>query len=346
MFDTVRTVRAITHRRWFVALGRSTLLVVALGGTAFAHPLFGRPQQALAQEEDPARVLARDQFSEGVTLMSAENWAGALGKFKAAGRYKMSAQVAFNIAECERNLGQFVAALGNYRLAVSKADVAGAEDVRDLAPKRIEELTPKIPKLSVKRKEGSAEGKLFVDGLELPSSSEGAALQIDPGEHTVTAVRGDVTLVTEKVTLAPGETRELEILVPDSAVAIQGPAGSSGVSVPGAILVGVGAASVVVGAVSIGVRQVAIADLEEACGDDAACPPDAEAAYDRGRLATGLAGVFFPLGAVSIVVGSILLATHGPSEEEAEASSGPTLTGVGFLGPDGTAPGLVFTGAF
>lgn len=298
-----------------------------------------------AQEEDPARQLARDQFSEGLTLMAAEDWASALAKFKAAGRYKMSAQVAFNIAECERNLGKLVSALGNYRMAASKADVAGAEDVRDLAPKRIDELTPKIPKLSVKRKEGSASGTLFIDGQELSQSSEGSALQVDPGEHVITAVRGDATLATEKAVLAPGETREIEILIPESGGSeTLVPGESAGVSVPGAILVGVGVASVIVGAVSIGVRQVAIADLEEACGEDTVCPPDAEETYDRGRLATGLAEVFFPVGAVSIVVGSILLATHGPSDEE--EARGPVLTGFGFLGPDGTLPGVVVTGAF
>ena len=322
-----------------MVLGRAVVLFVALGAC---------PAVASAEEEDPARVLARDQFSEGVTLMAAEDWAGALGKFKAAGRYKMSAQVAFNIAECERNLGKFVSALGNYRLAISKADVAGAETVRDVAPTRIEELTPKIPKLSVKRAEGSAAGTLHLDGQEIAQAREGEALQIDPGEHTVTAVRDGATLITEKFVLKQGETRELAILIPEATVSAPGTQEGSGVSVPGAVLVGVGAASLVVGAVGLGVRQVAIGELEEACGEDTSCPPAAEDAYDRGRLGTGLAEIFLPLGAVSIVVGSVLLATSGggtASPDEKNVGSA-ALTGVGFLGPDGTMPGLVLRGRF
>jgi hypothetical protein len=318
----------------------------------FVIALLLAPTPLLAQTgetkpaEDPALIAARDQFIEGVSLMAAEDWANALTRFKAAGRFKMSAQVAFNIAECESKLGRLVAALGNYRLALSKADTAGAETVKDLAPKRINELTAQIPKLTVKKAgEGSATARALLDGQELATTSQ--AVPVDPGEHVVTLVVNDKTVATERVTLKQGETRELTIAVPENVESDGTPQTptSSGVSVPGIVLISFGAASMIGGGVSIGVRQAAISELDDLCGPDNACPADAEATYDRGRLATGFAEVLIPLGAVSVVVGSILVATSGPSAPE-EAPSSARLEGVSLVSADGTGPGLSLWGAF
>lgn len=320
----------------------------------FAIALMLAPSSSFAQAgetkpaEDPALIAARDQFIEGVSLMAAEDWANALTRFKAAGRFKMSAQVAFNIAECESKLGRLVAALGNYRLALSKADTAGAETVKDLAPKRINELTALIPKLTVKKSgEGSATARALLDGQELASTSQ--AVPVDPGEHVVTLVVNEKTVATERVTLKQGETRELTIAVPEGAASGEGKPvapSSSGVSVPGIVLISFGAASLIGGGVSIGVRQAAISELDELCGPDSSCPADAEATYDRGRLATGFAEVLFPLGAVSVVVGSILVATTGGSPDAAEAGNSARVEGVSFVAADGTGPGLALWGVF
>src|SRR5689334_6741083 len=98
-------------------------------------PLVLAPRTALAQQqEDPAVLKARENFREGVALMAAQDWASALAKFKSVGQVKMNAQVAFNIAECERELGKLVSALGNYRLAMAKAQEGGAEKVAEAAP--------------------------------------------------------------------------------------------------------------------------------------------------------------------------------------------------------------------
>jgi hypothetical protein len=304
------------------------------------------PRSALAQDakEDPALIAARDAFSEGVSLMAGRDYRGALAKFKVAGRYKLSAQVAFNVAECEVELGRLVSALGNYRLALSKADAPGAETIAELAPKRIEALSKRIPSLTIERK-GDASARLSLDGQEVPQL--GTAFPADPGEHVLLALSGDKTVATEKFTLAEAEKRVVSIDVPaptpDESPKVDPSDAGPGVSVPGVVLVALGGASIVVGGVSIALRQVAIGELEDACGGDSTCPPDAESSYDRGRVATGLAQVFFPVGAVSVVVGAILLATHGPSEAPA---SGATLTGFGLASPDGRGPGLSFTGSF
>jgi hypothetical protein len=307
------------------------------------------PCPAFAQEatEDPALIAARDAFTEGVSLMAARDFRGALAKFKAAGRYKMSAQVAFNVAECEVELGKLVSALGNYRLALSKADAPGTEKIAELAPTRIEALSKRIPSLTVERK-GDSSARLTLDGQDVPQL--GTAFPADPGEHVLVALSGDKPVATEKFTLAEAEKRVVSIDVPtptSSDVPPVNTSDTSSVSVPGVVLLTVGGASVVVGGIAIALRQVAIGELEEACGGDSSCPPEAESSYDRGRLATGLAQVFFPVGAVSIVIGAVLMATHGPSEAPPSSNSGgAAITGFSVTSPDGRGPGVGLVGAF
>src|SRR5258708_5536523 len=94
------------------------------------------PSLAARADEDPV-ARAREEFTEGVSLMAANDWAGALKKFKDVGRVKMNANVAFNMAECEDHLGLLVQALGDYRLASAKAQDGSAAKVAEQVDARI-----------------------------------------------------------------------------------------------------------------------------------------------------------------------------------------------------------------
>ncbi len=307
---------------------RITTLVVclALGSAAL-------PSVALAQDAPPAAgsdvERARELFREGVALMAAENYAGALAKFKEVGRSRMNAQVAFNIAECEEKLGKVVAALGNYRLALAKSQEPGANAaaVAENAPGRIEALEARVAKLTVFRKEEKPNptAKIELDGVELASAQIGTAIPADPGRRTLRVVTGDRALVTRTVDLKDGEalTVTLEIPAPVEGAAIDpGPLPQSGVSIPGVVLTVVGGGMLVAGGVFLGLRQAAISDLDEQCGGDRSCPASAEETYDQGRLYTGLAEGFIPAGVAAATVGIVLLAlqANAASEERAETA--------------------------
>lgn len=317
-------------------------------------PSLAQPAPASPADEDPAVVKAREQFREGVALMAAQDWANALTKFKAVGRVKMNAQVAFNIAECERELGKLVSALGNYRLALGKAQEPnaglGADKIAEVTPGRIADLEPRIAKLKVIRKESeppNPQATIELDGSELAQAQLEAAIPVDPGERTLRVLVNGKPAKLQKLRLEQGEAKEVVVEIPAPEVA--GPSGPSatpsagGPSIPGIVLVSFGAASLVAGGVFIGLRQQAIGELDDLCGGDESCPPSAEDTYDRGRLMTGLAEVFVPVGVVSAVVGSVLLATmSGSSKPAAEASP------VSFLltSPDGQGPGFGVAGSF
>jgi hypothetical protein len=321
--------------RTFAALAIAA--ACSLPGRAWAQPA-APPADA---PKDAAREQALVEFREGVALMAAENWAAALVKLKSAGRFAMSAQVAFNIAECEQKLGKLVSALGNYRLAMAKAQASNVENVLKAAPPQIEDLEKRIAKLTVIRKEETVNPKATIDldGVELGSTQIGTAFRTDPGDHTLRVLVDGKAAKTERIKLADGEVKEvtIEIPAPSAGTVDVGPPPDepAGPSIPGIVLVSVGGAALIAGGVFIGLRQVAISDLDEQCGGDESCPPSAEETYDRGRLMTGLAEVFIPVGVAAGVTGAVLLATmSGSSKKSGDVEA------LSLLSPDGTGPGF------
>lgn len=307
------------------SLGRSLgTLALALSVAVAASA----PSTARA-DDSPEVVQARQDFREGVSLMAAEDWAGALAKFQKVARVKVNAPVAFNMAECEERLGKWVAALGDYRLAAAKAADGSAPEVAAHVDERIANLEKKLPHLSLKRNEPTPNPKahLELDGVEVQPTQLGKPMAADPGEHVVTVVVAGKTVATKKVTLAEAANEFVEVLVPAPTEPAGGgpdvppPPPASGPSVPGIVLVSLGAASSVVGLVFVGLRQKAIGDLDELCGGDATCPKSAESTYDDGRTFTGVAEVTIPVGVVALTTGIILVATKKKSANATPTTS-------------------------
>jgi hypothetical protein len=271
-----------------------------------------------ARAEDPPEVVqARQDFREGVSLMAAEDWAGALAKFQRVARVKVNAQVAFNMAECEEHLGKWVSALGNYRLASAKAADGSAPEVASHVDERIASLEKRIPHLAIKKKEPTPNPKAHVelDGVEVQPTQLDKPMSVDPGDRVVTVVVAGKTVGTKKVTLAEGKSESVEMVIPAPIETSGGGGGEpgtarpSGPSVPGIVLSTIGAATTVVGLVFIGLRQKAIGDLDTLCGGDNSCPPSAQSTYDEGRTFTGVAEITIPVGVVALTTGIVLIAT-------------------------------------
>lgn len=302
-----------------------------------------------AAQPDPAAAKAREEFREGLALMAAEDHAGALAKFKAVAEYKQTAQVVFNIAECEERLGMLVRALGNYRLALGKAQDGSAPQVAELAPKRLAAIEPRIGKLSLRLVEpvSNPAARIELDGVEVARTRVDKPLLVDPGERVLRVLVGARVERTERVTVAEGEAKSIELRIPEPIVGDEGARASdaSGPSVPGiALLVG-GGLSLAVGAVFIGLRQSALGELDELCGGDDTCPPSAEPTADRGRTFTGVAQIAIPVGVVAAAVGIVLIATGGgdePASTDAGASAW-TSPSLHFAAPGTDGPGASLT---
>nr|AYM54061.1 hypothetical protein [Byssovorax cruenta] len=305
---------------------RSRRRRVALSAAAVALSLLtGAGAGAQTKEElDRARTL----FKEGVALSAANNCAAALTKFYAVANVKMTAQVAFNIGECEERVGKLVSALGNYRVAASMAQGdPKAKDVASRVGARIEALEARVPKLTVKRGRGAETASIELDGSELGAAQLGAEVPVDPGAHTVVARVEGKELLRETVTLAEGEAKPFDVDLPlpepkpePKVEAPEEPAEKGGSKVPGAAVLGAGVASGVASAVFWALRGGTIGELDQKCGGDLTCPPSAQPIADRGRVFTGLAEVTTAVAVVGVVTGIVLLVKSGATAPPKQAA--------------------------
>ena len=339
------------------ALGRAALGVGIVAATLAAS---GGARAQTKQELDEARK----QFQEGMALSAANNCSAALTKFRAVANVKMTANVAFNIAECEERLGKLVSALGNYRLAASQAQGdPKSKDVASRVADRIDALEVRIPRLTIKRGKGADIASIELDGSELGASQLSAATPVDPGSHTVVAKIGDKVYAQDKVILVEKESKTFEVKINAPVAKIEKapvdepkidpvvPPPPAKSKVPAIVAISVGGVGVILGATFMVLRGGALSDLDVACGGDTSCPPSAQPTADKGRLFTGLAEGAFVLGAVGIATGIVLLATNGPAKPKSSAAflgAPPDGRGVRVLtsAPGATAFGLSFAGRF
>jgi len=353
-------------------LASTGLALTAFGVAAFwSPPAVARGDGELDDVEessasdapaDARLVDARIAFREGLALMTAGDFAAARGKFLAVADVRMTAQVAFNLAECEAHLGMLRAALGNYRLASSRASDGSAPKVAEVVQARITDVDARIAHLTLRRGPGAAGAQVTLDGLELGAGELEADLPLDPGSHVVVLERGGTELARRTFRLEEGQSESILLDVttgtagggdePSGGRPGGGPedggepdASEPGVSVPGMVLTGAGIVSLGAGIVFLVLRQGKVDDLDLVCSEDGSCPPSAESTADDGRLFTGLAEVTVPLGVAGIAVGVILLVTHG---SERTATSGPLRLSPGVAGAAADAPvgGMTATWSF
>ena len=348
------------------SLSSTSLRRTALGLAVLAASLAagGGARAQTKQELDEARK----PFQEGMALSAANNCAAALTKYRAVANVKKTAQVSFNIAECEERLGKLVSALGNYRLAASQAQGdAKSKDVATRVADRIDALEARIPKLTIKRGKGAETASIELDGSELGTSQLSAATPVDPGSHTVSAKIGDKEYAHETVVLAEKETKTFEVKLDLPATKLEKPEVVDPRSdpdaapppppakskVPGVVVLGVGVVGVALGATFMALRGGTLSDLDAQCGGDTSCPPSAKSTADKGRLFSGLAEGGFVVGAVGIVTGIVLLATSGPPKPapkpvDAFLGPRPDPRGVRLLmsAPGASVGGLSLAGKF
>lgn len=351
------------------ARSRRAAVGAALIGVGLS--LFTGPA-ALAQQPSKEELnKARTAFQEGVALAAANNCAGALVKYKEVAQVKMTAQVSFNIAECEERLGKLVQALGNYRLAVNTAgEDRNLQKLLREAGSRVEDLEVRIPRLTLTRdlKGGVDAAVIQLDGTEIGQAQLGAPIPVNPGSHVIIAKVEGKEYLHQNVTLVEKEkkTFEIKLDVPKPRIEkpvveqmIDAPPPPPKSRVPGAVVTAVGGAALVGGIVAIVLRAGATSTLGGLCNDKNQCPDTQEArdAASKGKTFTGLSEVLIPVGVAGAAVGIFLLATSGPQKAKApskdtpadkQAARGSKVELVGWVpsAPGASIGGLSMLGRF
>jgi hypothetical protein len=155
---------------------------------------------------------AREHLKDGFALRKAGQCAEAVPHFVESFRLLPQPKVLLNLADCEERLGRFVDAEGHWvqahHLAEALADAAMAEE----AAHRLEELAPRIPRLTIALTPGAPPSSHVVrDGVELGAASLGVSLPCNGGRHTIEVRAEGYEPKVFEVTLGERETTRVDV---------------------------------------------------------------------------------------------------------------------------------------
>jgi hypothetical protein len=226
----------------------------------------------------------------------------------------------FTVATCHAKAGRSATAVARYKdylkvYATLTPTQQRAQKGRDKAAEdAIAELEPQVAKLTVTLRAGApADAVVKRDGVALGGPSLGVPLPVDPGDHVVSVERPGSPPREERVHLAAGEARSLELAAPDAAAppetppATPPPEASAPPSRTAAyVAFGVGgaslAASLILGAVVLGKKST----VNQNCtGHD--CNTIGKEAADTGETLAAVSTVTFGVGLAAAAAGTAIL---------------------------------------
>jgi hypothetical protein len=137
--------------------------------------------------DDPQLQAARRQFAQAEDDEDAGRWTNALEKLRSIFAIKQTAGVQYHVALCEENLGQLVEALADYAAADREARAESAQDVLKLVGKRLADLEPRIPRLTIHVVPDVPDAGVTLDGASVDRGLFGTAMRVNPGVHRLEA---------------------------------------------------------------------------------------------------------------------------------------------------------------
>lgn len=311
----------------------SSALAIGPHHVAFAQPAASAPAGDVA--------AAKARFGKGKTLYNAKNFADALVEFRASYSMVKSPNSHFFIANCLRDLGRLSEAYMEYDRVAVEAKAAGADyaGAVDASIAERDALAPKIVLVNVTTPPGTADAMLVVGGVQVTPDLAGKPIAAMPGNIEVTLSPSGKAPITQNVTGAAGETKNVTLEFPAEQQSGGGDAGGGKKLTPmriGAIAAaGVGVAGMVLFAVQGSASNTTFDSLKEKCGDSP-CPQEFAADVDKGKTQQLTANIGLGLGIVGLGVGATLFALSMKKKPDATQPQTTWLIGPGSIGVRGT----------
>jgi hypothetical protein len=135
-------------------------------------------------------TAAQALFDEGKQLATVGNYAAACAKFMQSQELDPGGGTLVHLAACHESEGKTATAWSEFNEALSWARRDRRADREAYAKARLEEIEPRLVKLTVAVAPRSRAAGLAIsrDGRALPEIEWGIAIPVDPGEHVVGAV--------------------------------------------------------------------------------------------------------------------------------------------------------------
>lgn len=267
---------------------------------------------AWAHAQSPQTEALR-LFQEGRELSAQERYAEAAAKFEASYRLNGGGGTLLNLALCHERVGRTATAWREFTEAQRLAARDARSDRREFAERHLSELERRLSRLRVMVPPSAADLRVALDAEPLDAVHWGQAIEVDPGDHTITAsapghvayrravqVGADADFVEVRVPALPR-------VEPASKGVRQAEPGWGSQRIAAAVIAGVGLGAVGVGAY-FGVRA-----MDDGQASDALCaaPPTrcSAAGVRLGETAqtnADYATAFFVGGAIAIGVATWL----------------------------------------
>jgi len=130
---------------------------------------------------------ARQLFADAEKDEDAGRWSEALEKLRRVYEVKPTPGVRSHVALCEEHLGQLARALDDYKAAETQAGADHARDVLRFVGRRLADLEPRVPRLTIRLEPPVPDATVTLDGAALSPSLLGVPIPVEPGEHTIEA---------------------------------------------------------------------------------------------------------------------------------------------------------------
>ena len=333
-------LRRLTSRAWVAILAsdmirRLRAFVLCLGVfTATVSTSMG----AFAAPSPSDVTEARKLIQKGEKAEKNKNWQDARSAYQQAIERNDTANGRLHLAAVEEKLGHLVEALEQYRLASEHKGATFAQKKK--ARDAIKAIEPRIPRIVVQVPSGFT-GTVRIDDAELPSTSFGSAVPVNPGTRIVTARSDGFRPFEKSVVLSEGgrETVALSLeplpAQPAAPTTSVDSGTSSGRKTWAYVGLAAGGVGVVVGtAFGLAARKTRN-DLRDECLHDV-CSEAQRDTYDRGKMQANISTVGFIVGGLGLGVGSYLLLTDPSEPEQAKKARISPFIGPASVGVEGS----------
>jgi hypothetical protein len=173
---------------------------VFLASVAIAH-------EARAQGDDLAR--ARQLFDEAGDFERRGQWAAAQDRLRQAIHIRETPNLHYALGWALENDDHLVAARAEYETAKKLAEATHGDEVAQLAAARLVEIDRATPTIEVRVPHGTT--AVVIDAKASPLRDDVATSAVDPGVHVVTVSRPGRPDAVERVYVARGVSRVVEV---------------------------------------------------------------------------------------------------------------------------------------
>jgi len=154
---------------------------------------------------------AKKHFDSGNVLVDAEDYAAAAVEFETSVALYATKGGLFNLGNCYKALHRYPEALAVFERVIKEFGPTLNPEMRADTEKRIAEIQKLIAEVNVEVSEKGA--RVTLDGQETGTSPLDHPILLGPGEHVFKAVLEGFEDVEQKITLASGEKKRVDMVL-------------------------------------------------------------------------------------------------------------------------------------